>query len=128
MPDDLDVQILTDRVRAHLAVPLTEKRMFGGLTFMLNGNMLCMVSRRGLMVRVGAAAEADALTNPHASRCCGSASAMTGFLSIAPEGLATDNELRHWLDLASAYVGGLPAKEPKPRKAKPPAARSRKRA
>lgn len=68
----LEVESLADRVQKLLAdTRVTTKRMFGGLTFLLNGNMLCCASPKGLMVRVGAATEAGALESPHASPCLG---------------------------------------------------------
>jgi hypothetical protein len=116
------VEILTERVRVALDRPVTLKRMFSGLTFMLKGNMLCAVSAKGLMVRVGAAAEKEALKRPFVARCQGSARPMAGFLLVEPEGVASDADLRAWLDLAVAYVGGLPPKKPKLRKATLPGA------
>ena len=65
-----DVDELTWRVRVALAAELvTERRMFGGTTFMLNGNMLCWAGRSGLMVRVGREGEAAALTAPFTGPC-----------------------------------------------------------
>ena len=58
-------QLLLERVRGFLPdVTVTEKRMFGGVTLMLNGNMLCCASKKGLMVRVGKEAEVKALKLP----------------------------------------------------------------
>lgn len=113
-------EILAERVRAAVADrPVTAKRMFAGLTFMLDGNMLCAVSTKGLMVRVGAEAEAEALKRPLVARCLGAGRPMAGFLLVEPEGVAGDADLSAWLDLALAYVGGLPPKKAKPRKAGP---------
>jgi hypothetical protein len=112
------VEILAERVRAVLDRPITVKRMFSGLTFMLEGNMLCCVSTKGLMVRVGAAAEPEALKRPLVARCLGAGRPMAGFLLVEPQGVASDVDLRAWLDLALAYVGDLPPKKAKPRKTK----------
>lgn len=112
------VEILAERVRAVLDRPTTVKRMFSGLTFMLEGNMLCCVSARGLMVRVGAAAESDALKRPLVARCLGAGRPMAGFLLVESQGVSGDTDLRAWLDLALAYVGDLPPKKAKPRKTK----------
>jgi len=111
------VEFLTERVRAALERPFTLKRMFSGFTFMLEGNMLCAVSAKGLMVRVGAAAEEEALRRPFVARCLGAGRPMAGFLLVEPEGVGSDADLRVWLDLAVAYVGSLPPKNSKPRKA-----------
>ena len=112
------VTLLAERVRAGLDRPFIVKRMFGGLTFMIEGNMLCCVSAKGLMVRVGAAAESDVLARPFVARCFGAGRPMAGFLMVAAEGVASDADLRVWLDLAFAYVGGLPPKKAKQRKPK----------
>ncbi|GAC1508111.1 MAG: hypothetical protein NVS1B6_15600 [Steroidobacteraceae bacterium] len=109
-------EILAERIRAVLDRPITVKRMFSGLTFMLEGNMLCCVSTKGLMVRVGAAAESEALKRPLVARCLGTGRSMAGFLLVAPQGVANDADLRAWLGLALAYVGDLPPKKAKPRK------------
>jgi len=108
---------LADRVRRLLVDrPITAKRMFGRLSFMLSGNMLCCVSEKGLMVRVGAAAEAEALAMPHAAPCLGAGRPMAGFILVAPRGVVTDADLGGWLDQALRYVEELPPKEVKPTK------------
>jgi hypothetical protein len=86
--------------------------MFGGLTFLLSGNMLCCISEKGLMAQVGAAAEPAALAKPHAAPCLGAGR------RVHPGGatrVACGCELEGWLGLALAYVEQLP-----PKKAKPP--------
>ncbi len=118
MGSGASVEILAERVRAGLDRPVAAKRMFGGLTFMLEGNMLCCVSTKGLMVRVGAAAEPEALKRPFVARCLGAGRPLAGFLLVEPQGVADDADLRAWLDLALAYVGDLPPKKAKPRKTK----------
>lgn len=111
----MDLELLTERVRDALqGRPITAKRMFGGLTFLLAGNMLCCVSNKGLMVRIGAEAEPAALKKPHAAPCLGAGRRMAGFILVAPPGLKTNAALLGWLDMALAYVGTLPAKAAKP--------------
>jgi len=119
MHSTCSVEILTERVREALERPFTLKRMFSGFTFMLEGNMLCAVSAKGLMVRVGAAAEEEALRRPFVARCLGAGRPMPGFLLVEPEGVRSDTDLRVWLDLAVAYVSSLPPKKSKPRRAAP---------
>lgn len=111
-----NVEVLAERVRSCLDRPVTAKRMFGGLTFLLDGNMLCCVSAKGLMVRVGTAVEPDALRRPFVARCMGAGRPMAGFLLVEPRGIVNDFDLRSWLGLALAYVGELPPKDAKPRK------------
>jgi hypothetical protein len=84
--------------------------MFGGTCFMLNGNMLIGTSKRGLLVRVGKAAHAEAALRPHARPMEMGGRSMEGYVHVAPEGTATDADLRGWLDLALAFVSTLPAK------------------
>ena len=119
------VEILTQRVRATLNRPTTLKRMFSGLTFMLEGNMLCAVSAKGLMVRIGAGAEPEALKRPFVARCLGAGRPIAGFLLVEPDGVVSEADLRAWLNLAVVYVGSLPPKKPKPRK--PPRLRTKRR-
>lgn len=89
-----------------------ERRMFGGITMMMNGNMLCCVARQGLMVRVGAAAEATALARPSVQPCMGAGRRMAGFVMVDLDGLTTPQEVTSWLRLAHAYVKSLPPKQP----------------
>lgn len=114
----LEIDILRDRVSAALAGRSIElRRMFGGETFMINGNMLCCISKAGLMARVGADAETEALERPFAARCLGSGREMPGFLIVPHVAVERDEDLRSWLDLALAYVERLPPKEKKARRA-----------
>jgi TfoX/Sxy family transcriptional regulator of competence genes len=87
-----------------------ERRMFGGVTIMLDGNMLCCVARQGLMVRVGAAGEAAALARHAAEPCMGTGRRMSGFVMVDHDGLATPQDVASWLHLAHAYVKNLPPK------------------
>lgn len=108
----LDVQSLLQRVRAVMPdVEVAEKRMFGGVTLMLNGNMLCCASNKGLMVRVGKEAEAKALQLPHARPCDGAGHKMPGFVMIDPEGLSRDRDLAVGVKMALHYVSAMPPKD-----------------
>ncbi len=117
MESEVSVEVLAERVRAGIDRPAVAKRMFGGITLMLNGNMLCCVSAKGLMVRVGAEAEPEALERPFVARCLGAGRPMAGFLLVGPRGVSEDADLSAWLTRALAYVGGLPPKKATPRKA-----------
>lgn len=108
----LDIQSLLQRVRAVMPdVEVAEKRMFGGVTLMLGGNMLCCASKKGLMIRVGKEAEAKALQLPHARPCDGAGHKMPGFVMIDPEGLSRDRDLAAGIKLALHYVSAMPAKD-----------------
>ncbi|WP_448044261.1 TfoX/Sxy family protein [Bradyrhizobium liaoningense] len=107
-------EVLISRVRSGLeGRPVVAKRMFGGLTFLLNGNMLCCVSDKGLMARVGAKAEPAALKRPYATPCLGAGRRMAGFILVNHDGVAGDADLKAWLRMALAYVEQLPPKAPK---------------
>jgi hypothetical protein len=113
MGDKQEVAALAARVRTALADDhqITEKRMFGGITFLMGGNMLCCASMQGLMVRVGADAEATALSRPFARPCLGAGRPMTGFIMVEPAGIEEPADLARWLGMARAYVGLLPPKK-----------------
>jgi hypothetical protein len=88
---------------------ITEKKMFGGYCWMLRGNMLCGVEVGRFMFRVGKALEAEALARQGASPMDITGRPMPGFVWVRAD--ATQGKaLRGWIDLASGYVGALPAK------------------
>lgn len=106
-----DIPQLRGWVREFLAGRvITEKRMFGGITFMLDGNMLCCASSKGLMVRVGKEAEAKALRLPHARPCDGAGHRMPGFVMLGGEGLRSRQDITAGLELALHYVSAMPPK------------------
>jgi hypothetical protein len=110
---------MLERLRRALAGRrFREQTMFGGVCFMMNGNMLVGASKRGLLVRVGKDAHDAALEVPHARPMEMGGRQMQGYVFVAPEGVATEADLAMWLDRALAYVETLPAKPPKPGKAK----------
>lgn len=108
------VDDLIARVRHALGShPVTEQKMFGGVCFMLNGNMLVGASPRGLMVRTGKDAYASALARPGAEPMRQGTRVMPGYVVVAPEGIAREADLTAWLDLAVRFVATLPPKEKK---------------
>ncbi len=103
---------LAGRVRELLADDLvTEKRMFGGLAFLVGGHMAVAVSGSGgLMVRVDPA-ETDALTaKPHAGPFEMRGRPLRGWLRVADEGLRTKRQLEPWVRRGTAYARSLPPK------------------
>jgi TfoX/Sxy family transcriptional regulator of competence genes len=84
--------------------------MFGGYAFMINGNMLCCASKKGLMVRVGEAQESQALVSPYVSPCLGTGRPMRGFIMVDFQGLDTSEKLSKWVSMARNFVDTLPAK------------------
>jgi TfoX/Sxy family transcriptional regulator of competence genes len=111
MKDHNEVLVLADRIRSALpAGQVTEKRIFGGVTFLVNGNMACCASKQGLMVRVGRDAEAAALSQPFARPCLGTGRQIAGFITVERAGISDAGMLSRWLDIARAYVERLPPK------------------
>jgi TfoX/Sxy family transcriptional regulator of competence genes len=103
---------LTLRVRAALKGrrAVSEKRMFGGVCFLLRGNMLCGTSKGRLMVRVGAEQHVAALARRGARPMNFTGKAMKGFVWVNEKGYAGAG-LRRWIVMAERYVGKLPAKK-----------------
>jgi TfoX/Sxy family transcriptional regulator of competence genes len=111
---------LQDRIRRILAghPDIAEIRMFGGLCFTLNGNMLVGTMKNGdMLARVGDDQDAEALKKPGAGPMMFTGKAMKGFINVDAAALDGDDALRDWISMASAYVGALPPKEKKPAKA-----------
>jgi hypothetical protein len=103
---------LAERIRQGLArrKGIEEKKMFGGIGFLLNGNMLVGVWKDSLIVRLGPVEGEEALKEPHVSAFNITGRAMTGWALVAPEGVQADNQLRGWMQRAEKFVGKLPAK------------------
>ena len=89
---------------------IVEKRMFGGLCFMLRGNMLCGVHKNGGMARVGKDAGATALSIDGVQPMDFTGKPMAGFIDLTDEAMADDTRRRQVLELALAFNATLPAK------------------
>ncbi|HEX9460044.1 MAG TPA: TfoX/Sxy family protein [Thermoanaerobaculia bacterium] len=111
-----------DRVRRILSTreDVIEKKMFGGLCFMVNGSMCCGLTNAALMVRIGPDGYERALAQPHARPMDFTGRSLTGMVYVDPAGYKTDAALAKWLQCGIDFVCGLPAK-------KSGAARPRKR-
>jgi TfoX/Sxy family transcriptional regulator of competence genes len=109
---------LSGHVRAALAdaSEVREVKMFGGLGFMLNGNMIAASSDRGLLVRVGEQGEAKALAKPAARPMVMNGRTMRGFVWVT--GALDARAVKSWLRLGRAFVETLPPKAsgPKPKR------------
>lgn len=103
---------LAQRVRAHLhpGSAVIEKKMFGGIAFMVNGNMTVCVSGDDLIVRAGLARFEAALAMEEADLFQPTGKPMTGWVKVAPNGLQTDENLKSWIKMALEFVQTLPAK------------------
>ena len=96
---------LAARMRVALAGTgaVREVRMFGGLCFMLNGNMVAGTSKRGLLVRVGKEQQSDVLARPGAKPMEMTGRPMEGYVFVDPPP-RDDRSLQDWLELAVAFV------------------------
>jgi TfoX/Sxy family transcriptional regulator of competence genes len=116
----MSVDRLAERVRtAFAAKSFSEQPMFGGIAFMLNGNMTVSVSRRGLLARVGKDGYAAALKRKGARPMIMGGRTMSGYVFVDEDGTKTDRDLKGWLDTALKHISTLPAKkQPAGRKTK----------
>ena len=103
---------LADDVRALIGdhAGLTEREMFGGIAFMINGNMAVGVSGDELMVRVGKDGHDEAIELPGARQFDMTGRPMKGWLLVSEEGLATDQDLLTWIQRGVSFAESLPAK------------------
>ncbi len=112
-----------ERVRSILpGLDVVEKKMMGGLCFMVSGSMCCGVSRSALMVRVGREAYEQMLMQQHVRPLEFAGRRPTGFVLVDPEGYRTDSALARWVQRGIDFVSTLPAKKTA---AKRPKARQR---
>ncbi|MBL8381663.1 MAG: TfoX/Sxy family protein [Burkholderiales bacterium] len=91
--------------------PVTEKKMMGGLCFMVRGHMVCGVAMDRLMVRVGADGYEAALRLAHAAPMDFTGRPLRGFVYVAAAGVSTQRGVAAWMKRALAFVAGLPAKD-----------------
>ncbi len=89
---------------------IAEKKMFGGIAFMLRGHMCCGVLGNKLMVRVGPENYEEALSQPHARKMDFTGRPLKGFIYVEPAGFPSDKELKTWIAKAAKYVLSLPAR------------------
>ena len=103
---------LVQRVREEMSAlaGYEEKRMFGGVGFMLQGNMACGVNGDDLIVRVGPEQYEDALAAPHTRPFDMTGRPMKGWVYVNAEGYETDDGLQAWVQTGVAYAQSLPAK------------------
>jgi TfoX/Sxy family transcriptional regulator of competence genes len=104
---------LADRIRQLVAgeSDLTERKMFGGLAFLIGGNMAVAASGQGgILVRVDPAASEKLVATTRASPMEMRGREMRGWLRVDPEHLRTKRQLAKWVELGTAYARSLPAK------------------
>ena len=105
-------QGLAQRMREGLdQIPnLSEKEMFGGIGFMVNGNMACGVNKEEMIVRVGPENYDQALTKPHTRVFDFTGRPMKGWVMIAPEGYESEEDLKYWVEQGVSFAQTLPEK------------------
>jgi TfoX/Sxy family transcriptional regulator of competence genes len=105
-------ETLAGRIRDALARKsgIEEKKMFGGVRFLLNGNMLVGVWKDSLIVRLGPEKGDEALLEPHVKEFDITGRAMKGWVLVAPEGVEDDHRMKEWIERAMEFVNTLPEK------------------
>jgi len=105
-------ETVAKRVRSALGKTpdVVEKRMFGGIAFMLRGNMCCGVIGDRLMLRVGPDAYQAALSRPHSKAMDFTGKPMKGLVYVEPAGFASSRDLKAWIERAMKFALSLPAK------------------
>ena len=89
---------------------ITEKKMFGGVCFLLNGNLLVGVWENSLIARIGKDAYEAALQEDYVKEFDMTGKPMKGWVMVNPDGIDNDFQLTHWVDQATQFVRTLPGK------------------
>jgi TfoX/Sxy family transcriptional regulator of competence genes len=105
-------EALARRVRTALEGKsgLSERKMFGGLAFMVQGNMCCGIVREELMVRVGPEQYEQALANPFSREIDFTGRPMKGMVMVSRAGVERDADLAGWVKQGYTFAATLPAK------------------
>jgi TfoX/Sxy family transcriptional regulator of competence genes len=105
--------LLATRIRAVLGpLPyLVEKKMFGGVGFLVKGNMACGVHKDDLIVRVGPERSNQALSRPHTRIFNMTGRPMAGWVMVAPQGCTSETDLQAWVGQGLRFALSLPPKE-----------------
>ena len=102
---------LAERIRAELnGIPFVEKNMFGGVGFMLNGNLACGVHKNDLIVRVDPEKHSTLLKKAHAKPFDMTGRPMKGWLVVEADGVKTDRQLSTWVREGVGFASTLPSK------------------
>jgi TfoX/Sxy family transcriptional regulator of competence genes len=101
-----------NRIRAVLARrrDVVERKMFGGLTFMVNGAMCCGITAEALVIRVGPAAYEAALAEPHVRPMTFTGRPLAGMVYVDPPGYRTARALTRWVQCGIDFVTATPAR------------------
>jgi TfoX/Sxy family transcriptional regulator of competence genes len=102
---------LAERIRSQLnGLPVVEKKMFGGVGFMLNGNLSCGVNKDSLIVRVDPEKYSALLKKPHAKPFDLTGKPMKGWLVVEAGGVKTEKQLTTWVNEGIKFASTLPPK------------------
>lgn len=103
---------LSARIRKALARKkgITDKKMFGGIGFLLNGNLLVGVWKDSLIARLGEEDGEDALKEPHVKEFDITGRPMKNWVLVESQGIEDDDKLKKWIQRAVKFVGKLPGK------------------
>jgi len=102
---------LAERIRSQLnGVSSEEKKMFGGVGFLLNGNMACGVNKDNLIVRIDPEKQNTLLKKPHAKPFDLTGKPMKGWLVVEADGVKTDKQLSAWVKEGLEFASTLPPK------------------
>jgi TfoX/Sxy family transcriptional regulator of competence genes len=106
-------EALAGRIRQRLArrKNVEERKMFGGIGFLLNGNLLVGVWKESLVVRLGREEGEEALKGPHVKELDITGRPMRNRVLVEPAGVGDDDRLGGWIQRAVKFVRALPAKE-----------------
>lgn len=111
MSYDKNLEARMQKVLDDLNPPaLIEKKMFGGVAYMVQGNLACGVHKDEMIVRVGPDGFIDALNRPGARPFDMTGRPMSGWVLVKPSGFESDQALKEWIELGLAYAQSLPAK------------------
>jgi len=103
---------LAERVRERLRhLPgFMERKMFGGVCFLFDGNMGCGILNEDIIIRVGRDAYESALALAHTKKFDITGKAMSGWVMVSPEGHVSDRHLDEWLQIGVSFATSLPPK------------------
>lgn len=106
---------LAERIREILIdrTDVVEKKMFGGLCFMVSDHMSCGIIKDTLMARVGPDNYGRCLKMNHAREMDFTGKSLKGMVYVSPEGLESDSDLKNWISYCLEFVTSLPPKKPK---------------
>lgn len=107
---------LAERIRSVVGDErrITEKKMFGGVAFLLGGRMFVGIVKDDLMVRVGPERYQEALQGAHVRPMDFTGKPMLGYVYVAPEGVEEEAQLVKWVRLGKLFVATLPEKTKRP--------------